>query len=179
MLEIERGINIKSYCAPFDIIRSKNLRLYCRNEMELFNSNVLLLVTVCMCFQGAYCQIDYFTLMKTFSGLLHDNSPPEGEPFPIINGPKQDEKVCIVGAGPAGIDMALRLKDKGYSKITMFEKTGRVGGKSYDTQINGVYRPQGTIFITADYFDNIVKLAKRYHVGELKAIPLPVVSNQF
>ena len=61
----------------------------------------------------------------------------------------------------------------------MFEKTGRVGGKSYDTQINGVYRPQGTIFITADYFDNIVKLAKRYHVGELKAIPLPVVRNQF
>ena len=147
--------------------------------MELTYSNALLLATIWTCFHGSSCgpQIDYFTLMKTFSGLLHDNSPPQGESFPRITGPKQDDNVCIVGAGPAGIDMALRLKDKGYSKITMFEKTGRVGGKSYDTNINGVYRPQGTILITSEYFDNLVKLAKRYHVGELKAIPSPVVST--
>ena len=114
---------------------------------------------------------------KLLKALLNDTTPPKGEPFPQISGPRQDENVCIVGAGPAGIDMALRLKDKGYSKITMFEKTGRVGGKSYDTNINGVYRPQGTILITSEYFDNLVKLAKRYHVGELKAIPSPVVST--
>ena len=117
-------------------------------------------------------------MIKTLSELLLDESPPQGESFPRINGPKLGEQVCIVGAGPAGIDMALRLKDKGYSKLTIFEKTARVGGKSYDTQINGVYRWQGTIFLTADYFDNIVKLAKRYKVGELKAIPMSTVRDQ-
>ena len=145
--------------------------------MKMFNSNVILLVTICVAFQVITCesQLDYFKMIKTFSELLHDKSPPQGESFPKINGPKQDENVCIVGAGPAGIDMALRLKDNGYSKITIFEKTARVGGKSYDTEINGVYRPQGTIFLTADYFDNIIKLAQRFNVGELKAIPMSEV----
>ena len=143
----------------------------------MFNSNVILFVTICVAFQVITCesQLDYFKMMKTFSALLHDKSPPQGESFPKINGPKPDENVCIVGAGPAGIDMALRLKDNGYSKITIFKKTARVGGKSYDTEINGVYRPQGTIFLTADYFDNIIKLAQRFNVGELKAIPMSEV----
>ena len=113
--------------------------------------------------------------MNIFHELLQDNSPPQGYPFPKISGPKQDDRICVVGAGPAGIDMALRLKDKGHSKIVIFEKTDRVGGKSYDTHINGIYQPQGTLFLTTDYFDNIVKLAKKYNVGELKAIPLPAV----
>ena len=144
-----------------------------------------------MCFQGASSrlQTDHSPLPKEKSekekeisetekllkALLNDTTPPKGGPFPEISGPRQDENVCIVGAGPAGIDMALRLKDGGYSKITMFEKTSRVGGKSYDTIINGVYRPQGTIFLTADYVDNFVELAERYNVGDRKAIPSPWV----
>ena len=114
-------------------------------------------------------------IAKILFALLNDTTPPKGKPFPRISGPRQGENVCIVGAGPAGIDMAVRLKDEGYSKITMFEKTSRVGGKSYDTKINGVYRPQGTIFLTADYFDNFVELAERYNVGDRKAIPSPWV----
>ena len=144
-----------------------------------------------MCLQGASSrlQTDHSLLPKEKSEkekeiseieellkpLLKDNTPPKGIPFPRINGPRQNENVCIVGAGPAGIDMAVRLKDEGYSKITIFEKTSRVGGKSYDTKINGVYRPQGTIFLTADYFDNFLKLAERYKVGDRKAIPSPKV----
>ena len=156
--------------------------------MKLFNSNVILLVSICVTFQGTSCidkwrygrdigydQSDRYKMIKTLFELLYDNSPPRGESFPRINGPKPDENVCIVGAGPAGIDMALRLKDKGYSNIKIFEKTARVGGKSYDTKINGVYRPQGTTFLTADYIDNMIKLAKRYNVGELKAIPMSEV----
>ena len=99
--------------------------------------------------------------------MLQVDLPTKGDPFPKINGPKRREKVCIVGAGPAGVHMATRLKEKGFRKIKIFEKSGRVGGKSYDTIINGVYRPQGTIFLTADYFDNLVKLARKYNVGQL------------
>ena len=173
--------------------------------MELLNYyNVIMLETTFMCFQGAFSRgaqgaqraqradgaslpkensekekekeiSEKKKLMKTLYDLLNDSTPPKGVPFPRISGPRQNENVCIVGAGPAGIDMALRLKDEGYSKITMFEKTSRVGGKSYDTKINGVYRPQGTIFLTAEYFDNFVKLAERYNVGDRKAIPSPWV----
>ena len=101
----------------------------------------------------------------------------KGYPFPKINGPRPHEHVCIVGAGPAGIHMAVSLKDKGYQDIKIFEKTGRVGGKSYDTQLNGFYRPQGTIFLTPDYFSNIVELAERYNVGDLRVLPKPGVSK--
>jgi len=83
-------------------------------------------------------------------------------------------QVCIVGAGPSGIDMTLKLKKLGYKDLTIFEKTGRVGGKSYDINYQGVPYPLGTVFLEPTYFDNIVPLAREYNVGEV--IPLPDVS---
>ena len=108
----------------------------------------------------------YDTIME----LLQMSLPSKGEPFPKINGPKPNEKVCIVGAGPAGIHMATRLKEREFRDITILESTDRVGGKSYDTKIDGFYHAQGTIFLQADYFENIVKLARKYNVGEVKAL---------
>ena len=105
--------------------------------------------------------------VQNLGGLLAIDLPSKGTPFPKIPGPSSRENICIVGAGPAGIHMAVGLKDMGFTDITIFEKTGRVGGKSYDTQIDGVYRSQGTVYLTADYFDNVIELAKRYNVGEL------------
>ena len=107
--------------------------------------------------------------------LLERDLNPQGYPFPKIKGPKQNDKICIIGGGPAGIHMALSLKRKGYPGITIFEKTNRVGGKSYDSDIDGIYRPQGTIFLTAEYLDNIVKLGKEYGVGEIHRLPAPGV----
>ena len=66
--------------------------------------------------------------------------------------------------------MAVRLRDLGYHKLLIFEKSGRVGGKCYDTQYDGFYRPQGAIFLTVDYFDTLVTLAKRYDAGDLHAL---------
>ena len=108
--------------------------------------------------------------IQALQALLEADRPTKGSPFPTIDGPRTHEKVCIVGAGPAGIDMAVRLKDKGFSNLTIFEKTGRVGGKCLDTVIDGFYRPQGAALLTADYFDNLVPLAKRYNVGRLHPI---------
>ena len=107
--------------------------------------------------------------------LLRLTIPSKGNDFPNIIGPTSDDKVCIVGAGPAGLHMALSLKDKGYRKIRVLEKTGRHGGKSYDTIIDGLYRPQGTIYLTADYVDNVFKLAKRYDAGDMQSIDQPGV----
>ena len=120
-----------------------------------------------------------FNLFNTYKPkidqLLRSDVPTKGKDFPSIVGPKLNERVCIVGAGPAGLHMALSLKDKGYQKIRIFEKTGRHGGKSYDTIIDGLYRPQGTIFLTADYVENVIELAKRYDAGDLHAIDKPGV----
>ena len=109
--------------------------------------------------------------------LLSVDVPPKGDVFPQITGPKLQDHVCIVGAGPAGIHMALSLKDKGYKDITIFEKTNRVGGKIKDVKFDGYYQWQGAIFLTADYFDNIVALAQRYNVGEVHPIRPPGVSK--
>lgn len=97
--------------------------------------------------------------------------PPKGTPFPKIPGPSHNDQVCIVGAGPSGIHMALSLKKKGYNKVTIYEKTNRVGGKSYDINYQGVAQAQGTIFLTPSYFDTVVPLAKQY--GELEESPPP------
>ena len=119
-------------------------------------------------------------LVKELQHLFNRNSttnPPLGHHFPSIIGPKPSDDVCIVGAGPAGIHMGLSLKKKGYSKIRIFEKSSRVGGKSYDVQLEGSYRAQGTIFLSTDYRENLVKLAETYDVGDLYEYPPPGVSK--
>ena len=106
------------------------------------------------------------------------NLPPEGIPFPNITGPKPEDDVCIVGAGPAGIHMALRLDSKGYKKIRIFENTDRVGGKSYDINLEGQYRAQGTIFGSIDYDDNLLPLAQNFSAGYKHVYPRPGVRQE-
>ena len=98
-------------------------------------------------------------------------------PFPKINGPLKDDHVCIVGAGPAGIHMAVRLKDRGYQKITIFEKSSRVGGKCYDRTVDGYVRALGASFLGNDYFDNLVELMTRYNISGLQPLESPGVGS--
>ena len=116
--------------------------------------------------------------IASLTGLLSVSLPPKGIPFPKINGPLKDDHVCIVGAGPAGLHMAVRLKHRGYKKITIFEKSSRVGGKCYDVQFDEFYQPLGATFLHVDYFDTVVKLADRYGVGDIQAIPTIGVSKE-
>ena len=46
-----------------------------------------------------------------------------------------NERICIVGAGPAGLTAAMYLEKKGYKNITVYEKSDRVGGKCYSLNI--------------------------------------------
>ena len=74
--------------------------------------------------------------------------------------------------------MALNLDEKGYKKIRIFEKTHRVGGKSYDVQLEGHYRAQGAIFLSPDYHNNFIQLAKDYtNSSELHKFPTPGVRS--
>ena len=76
----------------------------------------------------------------------------------------------MVGAGPAGIHMAMKLKkmkEKKY-RVTIFEKTGRIGGKCYDTKNKkGRVQPQGAVFLNVDYFPIFQELAAEYGNNEI------------
>jgi len=96
---------------------------------------------------------------------------PNSKQFPTISGPSENEKVCVVGAGPSGIHMALKLKNFGYSDVTVLEKSGRVGGKSFDVLYHGVEYSLGTSFLQPNYFRSVVPLAKEYADATLHDIP--------
>jgi NADPH-dependent glutamate synthase beta subunit-like oxidoreductase len=55
---------------------------------------------------------------------------------------KKSDRIAIVGAGPAGVHMASRLKQMGYTilhgytKTVLFERSDRVGGKSLIIYMN-------------------------------------------
>lgn len=53
-----------------------------------------------------------------------------------------DERICIIGGGPAGLSAAMYLEKKGYHNYEIYEKLNKVGGKCYSPRIkvshNGV-----------------------------------------
>lgn len=55
---------------------------------------------------------------------------------------KTEERICIIGGGPAGISAAMYLEKKGYQNYVIYEKLNRVGGKCFSPRIkikhNGV-----------------------------------------
>lgn len=42
----------------------------------------------------------------------------------------KEQRICIVGGGPAGLSMAMYLEKKGYTNYTVYEKSDHVGGKA-------------------------------------------------
>lgn len=94
-------------------------------------------------------------------------TPALGEPWPTIPGPDLKDRVCIVGAGPAGVHMALSLKKRGYQHVILFEKSIRVGGKCFDINYRGTPQAQGANYLTANHFEDIVPLLKEYGLDDL------------
>jgi len=43
----------------------------------------------------------------------------------------KNDRICIVGGGPAGTSMAMYLEKNGYDNYVIYEKSGRVGGKAF------------------------------------------------
>ena len=76
----------------------------------------------------------------------------KGTPFPRIPGPSPEDKVCIVGAGPAGLHMAVELRRRNYNNIVILEKSNRVGGKCYDVHRTGGVNALGALYVTEEFF---------------------------
>ena len=43
----------------------------------------------------------------------------------------RNSRICIVGGGPAGLSLAMCLEKNGFDHYTIFERSGRVGGKAF------------------------------------------------
>lgn len=88
-------------------------------------------------------------------------------PFKIPGPNSYDDRVGIVGAGPAGIHMAHLLKKKGFNNVEVLESNDRVGGKSCTFTHRGVPHEMGTVYLTPDYEKNIIDLVNKYVPGDL------------
>ena len=46
-----------------------------------------------------------------------------------------NQRICIIGGGPAGVAAAMYLEKKGYKNYVIYEKDNRVGGKCYSPKM--------------------------------------------
>ncbi len=56
----------------------------------------------------------------------------------------QSSPIAIIGAGASGIHMAVELVKRGYTNISIFEKSDRIGGKTYSFKQDGIAHEIGT-----------------------------------
>ena len=124
-----------------------------------------------MFMQQSHC-LDALAAYKEIEKIVSLCTAPRGDAFPTISSPRStDEKIAIVGAGPAGIHMAYLLKKKGFKNIVVYEKTGRIGGKSLTVEHRSTLHEMGTCYVQPDYEENVVALAKEYGLWDPVALP--------
>jgi protoporphyrinogen oxidase len=61
-------------------------------------------------------------------------------------------KICIIGAGPAGLSAGMYLEQKGYTNYTILERNGWVGGKCHSPEYNGRRYEMGAIMGVPSYY---------------------------
>lgn len=47
----------------------------------------------------------------------------------------KNQRICIIGGGPAGTSMAMYLEKNGYDNYVIYEKSNRVGGKAFSPKM--------------------------------------------
>lgn len=66
--------------------------------------------------------------------------------------PDYNEKICIIGAGPAGLSAGMYLQQKGYTNYTILERNDHVGGKCHSPEYNGKRYEMGAIMGVPSYY---------------------------
>ena len=84
-------------------------------------------------------------------------------------------RICIVGAGPAGLATAHRLHAEGFTKVTVLEKLPQLGGLCLTYEFEGRAFDLGANYVTDDQTgrkknDLIKQLQKLGYTVSLTAI---------
>ncbi|MEK7632265.1 MAG: FAD-dependent oxidoreductase [Patescibacteria group bacterium] len=74
-----------------------------------------------------------------------------------------NKRIAIIGAGAAGLSAAHALKAKGYSNITVFERSNRVGGKCCTVEIEGKNYELGAGVLAEDN-SIVLRLAEEFNI---------------
>ena len=64
---------------------------------------------------------------------------------------EQMDNICIIGAGISGVSAAHYLAKKGYTQVTVLEKSDRVGGKCHTIEYRGRTYEMGTLIGLPSY----------------------------
>jgi hypothetical protein len=98
------------------------------------------------------------------SDAIHSRLPDFGQAGSDRSGqtmkPK-DSRICIVGAGAAGLSAAYYLKERGYGRVTVLEAASRVGGKCHSVDFRGRSFDVGANYVTASYSE-VLRLARKF-----------------
>jgi protoporphyrinogen oxidase len=63
-----------------------------------------------------------------------------------------NQRICIIGGGPAGLSAGMYLEQKGYRNYTILEKSDHVGGKCHSPHYNGRRYEMGAIMGVDSYY---------------------------
>jgi hypothetical protein len=74
---------------------------------------------------------------------------------------QKDTRICIIGAGAAGLSAAYFLKARGYTNVTVLEAANRVGGKCRSIEFKGRSFDLGANYVTPAYSE-VRKLAREF-----------------
>ncbi|KXB07252.1 hypothetical protein AKJ51_01780 [candidate division MSBL1 archaeon SCGC-AAA382A20] len=72
-------------------------------------------------------EIDEPVSLRSLKRFLADRAREKGEEEPRSIKPERDEKVAVVGGGPAGLTCGLRLLEKGF-QVTVYDSSSNPGG---------------------------------------------------
>lgn len=64
----------------------------------------------------------------------------------------KNEKICIIGAGPAGLSAAVHLEKNGYTDYAILEREDHVGGKCHSPYHDGKRFEMGAIMGCPTYY---------------------------
>ncbi len=84
------------------------------------------------------------------------------------------KKIAIIGAGPAGITLALELKDIGFQDVTVFGDFGEAQCRT--VEVDGVVADVGTCYVHSGYWNTVKPLVKRYGF-HLNYLPNATLAN--
>lgn len=81
-------------------------------------------------------------------------------------------RIAVIGGGAAGLSAAIRLRDRGYDDVTVFEGADQVGGKACSVEVDGRYYDVGAVVIGQQRYPHTWALARRYGMQIFSRKPL-------